>query len=67
MNEPVNVRAHDAAGDGVGDDTEAISALPERGGVLYFPPRHYIRDLDGHENAAIERNPGSLKALCPPE
>ncbi len=25
-----------------------------------------IRDLGGHENTAIERNPGSLKALCPP-
>ena len=42
----VSVRDHGARGDGQSDDTQAIhraaAALPERDGVLFFPPGHYL-------------------------
>lgn len=44
----VNVRAYGAVGDGKADDTlpirEALAALPRQGGVLFFPPGHYLSD-----------------------
>jgi len=44
----VDVRACGAVGDGIADDTmairEAIAALPPRGGVVFFPPGHYLTD-----------------------
>ncbi|MCE9592353.1 MAG: right-handed parallel beta-helix repeat-containing protein [Planctomycetes bacterium] len=43
-----NVRAHGARGDGASDDTEAIrraiAAVPDAGGVVFFPPGHYLTD-----------------------
>ncbi len=43
---PVNVKAFGAKGDGVTNDTAAITAaikaIPATGGVLYFPPGEYI-------------------------
>lgn len=45
----VNVRQHGALGDGKTDDTEAIrqaiSKLPPKGGVVFFPPGHYLTDV----------------------
>ena len=42
----VNVKDYGAVGDGQTDDTHAIhhalEALPEKGGVLYFPAGHYL-------------------------
>ena len=42
----INVRNYGAIGDGKTDDTEAIqkamNALPDKGGVIYFPPGHYL-------------------------
>ena len=47
-NHYVSVRQFGARGDGKSDDTEAIraaiAALPPRGGVLFFPPGHYLTD-----------------------
>jgi hypothetical protein len=44
----VNVRQFGAVGDGKADDTKAIrraiAALPAKGGVLFFPPGHYMTD-----------------------
>ena len=44
----VNVRDYGAVGDGKSDDTAAIhkamGALPQAGGVLFFPPGHYLTD-----------------------
>jgi len=45
----INVRQHGAVGDGRADDSmpirNAIAALPPNGGgVLYFPPGHYLTD-----------------------
>ena len=48
MESTVSVRDHGAVGDGKGDDTKAIhkalDALPEAGGVLFFPPGHYLTE-----------------------
>ena len=42
----INVRDHGATGDGETDDTaairSAIEALPEKGGVIFFPAGHYL-------------------------
>lgn len=42
----VNVKDYGAAGDGVTDDTEAVSAalasIPDTGATLYFPPGTYL-------------------------
>ena len=42
----VNVKNYGAVGDGKTDDSEAIrkamAALPDGGGVVYFPPGHYL-------------------------
>ncbi|MEI7437922.1 MAG: glycosyl hydrolase family 28-related protein [bacterium] len=44
----VNVQEYGARGDGQADDTgairAAIAALPVKGGVLFFPPGHYLTD-----------------------
>lgn len=48
VDDAINVRRFGARGDGKTDDTaairEAIAALPPRGGVLFFPPGHYLSD-----------------------
>lgn len=48
MKQIADVREHGAVGNGKTDDTEAIrralAALPEKDGVLFFPPGHYVSD-----------------------
>lgn len=39
---PTNVKNFGAAGDGITDDTEAIKAALETGGIIYFPKGTYV-------------------------
>lgn len=67
----VNVHAHGAKGDGKTDDTlairRALAAAPSPGGVVFFPPGHYLTDtvypqnnitLMGHSAFGYQQEPG---------
>ena len=56
-----NVRNFGAAGDGKTDDTKAIlkaiDSLPQAGGVVYFPPGHYLtRTVPGKSYVTFQGN-----------
>ncbi len=56
-----NVRDFGAAGDGKTDDTKAIlkaiESLPPNGGVVYFPPGHYLtRTVPGKSYVTFQGN-----------
>jgi polygalacturonase len=77
-NPVANVRDFGAAGDGKTDDTKAIlkalDSLPQGGGVVFFPPGHYLTasvpgrsyvTFQGNSSWGYRNNTQGSTVICP--